>query len=85
MAFASHSVTPPRNGACRLPSRGLHDARFLQALNDGVQSAAREQDVGGEELDLGTLEAFGPTDWRALLRRGLRSSPAERAFGAWTP
>lgn len=85
MAFASHSVTPPKNGACRIERNHALDLQFLAALADGVQSAARAQDFAGEELDAGTLErAESPLAWRAIVRRG-RLAIVEPASGAWSP
>lgn len=85
MAFASHSVTPPRNGACRIERSHALDVQFLAALAGGVQSAAREQEMAGEELDAGTLQrSESPLAWRAIVRRG-RLAIVEPSSGAWTP
>lgn len=81
------TVTVPRNGAVlvrqtsgvAIPS---FDVRFMKALAEGVQRAARSQGHAGDDPDEVEVSAIrGTYDWRAYLREEFLAAREERHGG----
>ena len=72
MTRSTIPVVVPKNGAVLVRRTAPVDLGFLQAMSEGVQSAARGQEAAGEDVDDVEMSTVtGPYDWRAYIAEEL--------------